>query len=129
MFEDDDYCEQVRRAGYKLLIVEDAFVYHHGSATIKKLKQEQYDDLWRSNKAYYERKWNKPWRQPKRPENIFYGADTPEGVAGKLGGRPCLLVLGGREWSRSPARWQQMVRELSQRNDCIIVVYLLIFRP
>lgn len=124
MFEDDDYCEQVRRAGYKLLIVEDAFVYHHGSATIKKLKQEQYDDLWRSNKAYYERKWNKPWRQPKRPENIFYGADTPEGVAGKLGGRPCLLVLGGREWSRTPARWQQMVRELSQRNDCIIVVYL-----
>jgi len=124
MFEDDDYCEQVRRAGYKLLIVEDAFVYHHGSATIKKLKQEQYDDLWRSNKAYYERKWNKPWRQPKRPENLFFGADTPEGIAQKLNGQPCVLVLGGREWSRQPARYQQIVRDLAMRDDRIVIVYL-----
>lgn len=32
-FEDDDYCLRTRLAGFKLAIVQNAFVYHHGSKT------------------------------------------------------------------------------------------------
>lgn len=34
-FEDDDYCFRAVVAGFKLGIVQNAFVYHHGSATFK----------------------------------------------------------------------------------------------
>ncbi len=34
-FEDDDYCLRARMAGYRLAIVRNSFVYHHGSATFK----------------------------------------------------------------------------------------------
>ncbi len=34
-FEDDEYCARVIMSGYKLGIVNNAFVYHHGSATFK----------------------------------------------------------------------------------------------
>lgn len=32
-FEDDDYCQRARRAGYRLSIVEDVLLHHEGSAT------------------------------------------------------------------------------------------------
>ncbi len=32
-FEDDDYCLRARMAGFRLAIAQNAFVYHHGSAT------------------------------------------------------------------------------------------------
>lgn len=126
MFEDDDYCERVKRAGYKLAIIEDAFVYHHGSATIKKLKPDEYEELWRSNKAYYEQKWNAVWQLPKRPENLFFEADTPKKVAGRLEQSPqsCVLVLGGREWSGMNSRWQQIVKQLAAKRDRIVIVHL-----
>ncbi|MEC0239710.1 glycosyltransferase [Paenibacillus dokdonensis] len=126
MFEDDDYCERVKRAGYKLLIVEDAFVYHHGSATIKKLKPDEYDTLWQRNKAYYEQKWSKTWQLPKRPENLFFGAETNEEVAGRLkkNNQKCILVLGGREWSRRSIRWQQLVKQLAASTEWVVIIHL-----
>jgi GT2 family glycosyltransferase len=36
-FEDDDYCIRVRQAGYRLLCVEDVFVYHRGSVSFGKV--------------------------------------------------------------------------------------------
>ena len=68
MFEDDDYCQRVKQLGYKLAIVEDAFVYHHGSMSFKKLDKATYTGLWDKNKHYYEQKWQKewsPWSQSK----------------------------------------------------------------
>lgn len=35
-FEDDDYCMRVRKAGYKLVCLEDVFVYHRGSTSFRK---------------------------------------------------------------------------------------------
>ncbi|MWV42443.1 glycosyltransferase [Paenibacillus sp. HJL G12] len=126
MFEDDDYCEQVKRAGFKLAVIEDAFVYHHGSSTIKKFTSDEHDTLWKSSKAYYERKWNKPWQMPKRPDNLFIGADTPEEIAARLNknDHPCTLVLGGVDWSRQNTRWQQIVKQLAADQERIIIVYL-----
>ena len=37
MFEDDDYSEAVRAAGWGMAIVDDAFVHHQDGATFKKL--------------------------------------------------------------------------------------------
>ena len=37
MFEDDDYAEAVRKAGYRLTIAEDAFIHHFGSSSFRSL--------------------------------------------------------------------------------------------
>ncbi|WP_410769029.1 glycosyltransferase [Fontibacillus sp. BL9] len=125
MFEDDDYCERVKAAGYRLMIAEDAFVYHHGSATIRKLEPEVYRSLWDKNKAYFEQKWNKPWRDPKRPENWFHGVETPEKVATRLkeSGQRSILVLGGKNWTANASHWQSIVRELASRQCCMLFVF------
>ena len=63
-FEDDDYCNRVREAGYRVVIAEDVFVHHHLSATFEKLDQEQRQALFEANKARYERRWG-PWEPHK----------------------------------------------------------------
>ncbi|RCX16950.1 GT2 family glycosyltransferase [Fontibacillus phaseoli] len=127
MFEDDDYCERVKAAGYRLMIAEDAFVYHHGSATIKKLEPDVYKSLWEKNKAYFERKWEKPWRDPKRPENWFHGAETPEEVASRLkkSNQRSILVLGGKNWTANASHWQSIVRELGSRQSRMLIINAL----
>ncbi|MFC0442669.1 glycosyltransferase [Aeromonas media] len=56
-FEDDDYCNRVRDAGYEVAIVEDVFVHHHLSASFNKLKAEKKQELFERNKVIYEEKW------------------------------------------------------------------------
>ena len=65
MFEDDDYCLRVKRAGYKLLCAEDVFIHHFGSATFNKLEDEKYRKIFEENKRKFEEKWNIKW-QPHR---------------------------------------------------------------
>ncbi|MHB1121604.1 MAG: glycosyltransferase [Ramlibacter sp.] len=70
-FEDDDYCNRVRAAGWRLAIAEDAFVHHHLSASFDQLKAASRQALFDKNKAIYERKWG-PWiphqYRPARPD-------------------------------------------------------------
>lgn len=131
MFEDDDYCERVKQAGYRMVIVEDAFVYHHGSATIKKLKSQEYQSLWERNKHYYEAKWTKSWQLPKGPLNPFNLSATPEEVREQADalypGEKWVLLLGELSWSDEPARWQQLVKQFAQRDDCTVIVYTLTY--
>lgn len=56
-FEDDDYCRRATDAGFKLGIVEDAFVHHHLSASFDQLGKERKQEIFDANKAVYERKW------------------------------------------------------------------------
>lgn len=129
MFEDDDYCERIRNAGYRLAIVEDAFVYHHGSATIKKLRNSVYNALWNKNKAYYEQKWHKPWRLPKGPHSIFHMVDQPREIASRIQGtgKNVVLVLGLTLWETNSRRWQQIVKELTEDEDLLIIVYTHVY--
>lgn len=129
MFEDDDYCERVRNAGYRLAIVEDAFVYHHGSVTIKKLKDHVYHALWNKNKAYYEQKWNKTWRLPKGPDSMFHMVDRPEDIASRVdqSGKKVVLVLGLTVWETNSRRWQQIVKGLSENEDLLVIVHTHIY--
>jgi GT2 family glycosyltransferase/glycosyltransferase involved in cell wall biosynthesis len=59
-FEDDDYCNRARAAGWGLAIAEDVFVHHHLSASFDKIKNSTRQALFEKNKEIYERKWG-PW--------------------------------------------------------------------
>lgn len=60
-FEDDDYCRRAVEAGFRLGIVEDAFVHHHLSASFDQLGVQRKQEIFDANKAVYERKWGE-WR-------------------------------------------------------------------
>ena len=59
-YEDDDYCKRVIAAGYKLVIAEDAFVFHYGHRTF--LGMGVTDERWRGlmaeNRFRFTRKWD-----------------------------------------------------------------------
>ncbi len=61
MFEDDDLSLRVRRAGYRLLCADDAFVHHFHSATFKRWGEHEYLKLFDANRAKFEQKWNMRW--------------------------------------------------------------------
>lgn len=60
MFEDDDYCNRVRAAGYRIIVAEDVFIHHELSASLSQLGQERRQKLFDDNKRLYEAKWG-PW--------------------------------------------------------------------
>jgi polysaccharide pyruvyl transferase CsaB len=63
MFEDDDYCQRVRKNGYRTICAIDTYVHHVGQASFKKLiRTGSYDPLFEKNKARYEAKWRLKWQ-------------------------------------------------------------------
>ena len=62
MFEDDDYSENVKRAGFKIIITESSFIHHFESISFKKLEDKEYKIIFDSNKIFFETKWNKKWQ-------------------------------------------------------------------
>lgn len=62
MFEDDDYAQAVKRAGYGLSIAEDSFVYHFESASFSKITDMDFIRLFRRNRKEYEKKWGTIWK-------------------------------------------------------------------
>lgn len=61
MFEDDDYCYRVKKAGYKIICADDVFIHHFGGASFKKIVSQEYLNLFESNKKKFEDKWNTKW--------------------------------------------------------------------
>lgn len=54
-FEDDDYCIRALRAGWRLIIAEDTFVFHYGGQTFAALSpdSEDYRQLMARNEALF----------------------------------------------------------------------------
>lgn len=70
MFEDDDYAQVVKKAGYHFYIAEDVFIHHVNNASFKKLQSEEYKKIFEKNKNYFEQKWAVKWRMPKYREGV-----------------------------------------------------------
>lgn len=62
MFEDDDYCLRVQKAGWRLACARDIFMYHQGRAAFSRLEQPVYEQLFATNKALFEAKWGITWQ-------------------------------------------------------------------
>lgn len=125
MFEDDDYCERVREAGYKIAIAEDCFVYHYGSASFKSMKGSHRDEIWTKNKQYFQKKWGKAWMQPKPPANLFHGSvdeDTIE-FHFKSSNKRSYVIFGQENWVPVWEDWQTLSANLSDSH--LVIVSLL----
>lgn len=62
-YEDDDYCYRVRRAGYRLLMCRDTFIYHKGSASFRAENPDGWDELIIRNRQLFIDKWGiDPWQ-------------------------------------------------------------------
>ncbi|UCN00605.1 glycosyltransferase family 2 protein [Sulfurimonas sp. SWIR-19] len=59
MFEDDDFCERAKIAGYKLICADDVYIHHHLGATFDQEPPEWKQNLFKKNKAIYESKHGK----------------------------------------------------------------------
>lgn len=60
LFEDDDYCVRVGKAGFAILCAEDAFVHHYGGASTG-WGSPEYLKLFNENKVKFEEKWGVKW--------------------------------------------------------------------
>lgn len=58
-FEDDDYCLRVRKAGFRVCIAQDCFVFHFGSRTFSAMgfDNESFRALIERNEAAFNQKW------------------------------------------------------------------------
>jgi len=56
-FEDDDFCLRARLAGFRLLVVRDAFLHHEGHRTFQALGLDYRGEL-HARRAQFERKWS-----------------------------------------------------------------------
>lgn len=75
MFEDDDYAMRLKKAGYKILCVDEVFVHHWGRASFSRLDKTRYWNLFRANRETYEKKWGVRWTPPNfRNPNIVQKA-------------------------------------------------------
>jgi glycosyltransferase involved in cell wall biosynthesis len=67
-YEDDDYGLRGMKAGYRLCIAEDAFVFHYGNRTFfgMGIKQERFCGLLAEN----EKRFREKWEQQETPEAL-----------------------------------------------------------
>jgi GT2 family glycosyltransferase len=63
MFEDDDYCLRVKKAGYKIVVAEDVFIHHFGQISLFSLGNSEYNRIFTENKKKFEKKWRIKWEE------------------------------------------------------------------
>ncbi|SDN59253.1 Glycosyltransferase, GT2 family [Paenibacillus sp. yr247] len=56
-YEDDDYCYRARQAGYRLMLAEDTFIFHYGSASFDKKGKEQFQQIVARSRQSFIDKW------------------------------------------------------------------------
>lgn len=124
MFEDDDYCERVRQAGYKLAVVEDAFVYHYGSASFKKLAGDRRNEMFEQNKGYFQSKWKKQWTPPKPPATMFHGILDSQGMARavKHSHLPSVAFVADGDWRVDYCDWQRLAVAYAENHVVVVSI-------
>lgn len=61
MFEDDDYCLRVKKAGKKIVVSGDVFIHHFGQISLFSLGKGEYNRIFEENKKKFEKKWGIKW--------------------------------------------------------------------
>ena len=69
LFEDDDYCVRVSKAGKKIILAEDVFIHHYGGRTTK-WNSLKYQKLFMRNKQLFEEKWGMKWEENKYQKGV-----------------------------------------------------------
>jgi len=62
MYEDDDFSVRVRRAGYRVTVAADCFIHHFGQGSFSKMRSEEYQAIFESNRKRFEEKWKISWK-------------------------------------------------------------------
>lgn len=125
MFEDDDYCLRMLKAGYRIAVAEDAFVYHHGSAAFNQWNVKQYKELFAKNKEYFETKWGITWKQPNMPMSLFINVNNSDKVAelmAQSGKRP-IWMNAPENWGLPHKKWQKDLLAMCS-DETIVVVHV-----
>jgi GT2 family glycosyltransferase/serine/threonine protein kinase len=78
MFEDDDYAMRMRQEGFRVACARDCYVHHVGQGSFAKLSSREYNELWRKNQAYFEKKWGVTWQ----PHQVREGVAPPVSKSG-----------------------------------------------
>jgi len=63
LFEDDDFAQRVKAAGYRVVCAEDVFIHHVGMAAFGKLSEAEYKRIWDANQVRFEAKWQTKWQR------------------------------------------------------------------
>lgn len=106
LFEDNDLCYRLHRAGYRTRLASRAFVHHTGSRSLGRLETHP-QTLLEHNKAVYHAKWRE---------------EIESGFASHLPGQRAELITFHPE--RHPDQIKKRLRELAQKADislCMIV--------
>ena len=107
MFEDDDYTQRLKAAGYRVICAADVFVHHFGQAAFKKLiKSGEYNPLFEENRRRFEAKMrgalpgggsdSRCSRLP--PESKFPASFFSRWACGSASGPACAQNSRGRNW-------------------------------
>ena len=59
MFEDDDLSQSIKALGLRVSYAEDVFIHHFGRMSFKKIPTPEYQELFKTNKAIFEKKWGR----------------------------------------------------------------------
>ena len=62
-FEDDDYCQRIRLAGYRVAIADGVFVWHEEHKSMDQFNKTGKQLLFDRNREYYVKKWG-GWKRP-----------------------------------------------------------------
>jgi GT2 family glycosyltransferase len=59
MFEDTDYAERLKRAGYRIVSARDVYIHHDCKSSFGKLPSAEYHRIYEENKRKFEEKWGR----------------------------------------------------------------------
>ena len=65
MFEDDDYCNRAREAGFDLYCAEDVFIHHFLNISFAALGEKLSSENFLKNQKIFEERWGREWRPHK----------------------------------------------------------------
>ncbi|HEX3075031.1 MAG TPA: glycosyltransferase, partial [Ignavibacteriales bacterium] len=105
-YEDDDYCLRAQKAGYKTIIVQDAFIHHYGSKSFTADGMAKYAERLRINRDIFVDKWgadpDEIWIKGKPIKNRNYAYPLSLNIGDEAYNRAKILFEDGDyNWAKA----------------------------